>query len=212
MPTPAGLAAFALTSLVIIAVPGPSVLFVISRSLSLGRPAGLATVLGNAVGEYVLVIAVAAGIGSLVEDSILAFTVIKLAGAAYLVYLGINAIRHRRSVAKALTATSESVSTPRIVRDGFIVGVTNPKAIIFFAALLPQFVDRSAGHIPLQLLLLGCVFLAIALVSDTVWALMAGGARTWLARSPRRLELVGGAGGLAMIGIGLRLAVTGRHD
>jgi threonine/homoserine/homoserine lactone efflux protein len=99
-----------------------------------------------------------------------------------------------------------------MLRDGFVVGVTNPKAIIYFAALLPQFVDRTAGHVPLQLLLLGCIFLAIALVSDSIWALTAGLARSWLAQSPRRLELIGGIGGLAMIGIGARLAVTGRHD
>jgi threonine/homoserine/homoserine lactone efflux protein len=212
MPSTTQLIAFGLTSLVLIAIPGPSVLFVISRALSLGRPAGLATVAGNAIGEYTLVIAVAAGIGPIVEDSIAAFTIIKLAGAGYLIYLGIQALRHRRSVAEAINAGQGEASTRRILRDGFVVGVTNPKAIIFFAALLPQFVDRSAGHIPLQLLLLGCIFVAIALVSDTVWALAAGAARSWLARSPRRLEVIGGASGLAMIGIGARLALTGRHD
>jgi threonine/homoserine/homoserine lactone efflux protein len=212
MPSTAQLVAFGLTSLVLIAVPGPSVLFVISRALSLGRSAGLATVIGNSAGEYALVIAVAAGIGPLVEESIVAFTIIKLAGAAYLIYLGIQAVRHRRSVAEAINAAQTRLPTRRILRDGFIVGVTNPKAIIFFAALLPQFVDRSAGHIPLQLLLLGGVFTSIALVSDSVWALAAGATRSWLARSPRRLELVGGLGGLAMIGIGTRLAVTGQHD
>jgi threonine/homoserine/homoserine lactone efflux protein len=212
MPSTGQLFAFSLTSLILIAVPGPSVLFVISRSLSFGRRAGFATVIGNSAGEYVLVIAVAVGIGPLVEDSIVAFTAIKLVGAAYLIFLGIQALRHRRSVAAALEAGQARTSTRRILRDGFVVGVTNPKAIIYFAALLPQFVDRTAGHVPLQLLLLGCVFLAIALVSDSIWALTAGLARSWLARSPRRLELIGGIGGLAMIGIGARLAVTGRHD
>lgn len=212
MPLTAQLVAFGLTSFVLIVVPGPSVLFVISRSLSLGRPAGLATVIGNSAGEYVLVIAVAVGVGPLIENSIVALSVIKFAGAAYLIYLGIQALRHRRSIASVLNAGQGRTSTRRILRDGFVVGVTNPKGIIFFAAVLPQFVDRSAGHIPLQLLLLGCVFVAIALVSDTVWALAAGAARSWLARSPRRLELIGGAGGLAMIGIGARLAVTGRHN
>ncbi len=212
MPSTAELVAFSLTSMVLIAIPGPSVLFVISRSLSFGRRAGLATVVGNSVGEYAVVIAVAVGIGPLVEDSIVAFTAIKLVGAAYLIYLGIQALRHRRSVATALNAAQARTSTRRILRDGFVVGVTNPKTMIYFAALLPQFVDRSAGHIPFQFLLLGGIFIAIALVSDTVWALAAGAARSWLARSPRRLELIGGVGGLAMIGIGARLAVTGRHD
>jgi len=155
MPSTAELVAFSLTSMILIAIPGPSVLFVISRSLSRGRRAGLATVIGNSVGEYVLVIAVAVGIGPLVEDSIVAFTAIKLVGAGYLVYLGIQALRHRRSIATALNAGQAHTSTRRILRDGFIVGVTNPKSMIYFAALLPQFVNRSAGHVPLQLLLLG---------------------------------------------------------
>lgn len=212
MPSTAQWFAFIVTSSILIAVPGPSVLFVIGRSLSLGRPAGLTTVIGNSFGEYMLVIAVAIGLGPLVEQSIVAFTVIKFAGAAYLIYLGIQALRHRRSIAAALNAGEARIPTRRILRDGFVVGVTNPKAMIFLAALLPQFVDRSAGHLSLQLLLLGCVYVAIALVSDSVWALAAGEARSWLARSPRRLELIGGAGGLAMIGIGARLAMTGRHN
>ena len=99
-----------------------------------------------------------------------------------------------------------------MLRDGFIVGVSNPKAIVFFAAVLPQFADRSAGQVPVQLLLLGAVFMAIALVSDSMWAIIAGTARSWFARSPRRLELIGGAGGLVMIGIGASLALTGRKD
>jgi len=90
--------------------------------------------------------------------------------------------------------------------------VTNPKVIVFFAAVLPQFVDRSAGHVPLQMLLLGAIFVGIAVISDGSWAVAAGSARAWLARSPRRLELIGGTGGLAMIGIGASLAITGRRD
>jgi len=99
-----------------------------------------------------------------------------------------------------------------ILRDGFVVGVSNPKAIVFFAAVLPQFVAPSAGHVPLQMLLLGTLFVAIAVVSDAAWAVAAGTARAWIARSPRRLEWVGGAGGLVMIGIGTSLALTGGKD
>jgi threonine/homoserine/homoserine lactone efflux protein len=98
------------------------------------------------------------------------------------------------------------------VTDGFVVGLGNPKVIVFFAAVLPQFVDRSAGHVTAQLLVLGALFAGIALISDSVWAVAAGSARAWLGRSPRRLELIGGTGGLAMIGIGTALAVSGRHD
>ena len=123
-----------------------------------------------------------------------------------------QAIRHRRSLRDALEVAAQPRSFGRILRDGIVVGVSNPKVIVFFAAVLPQFVNRPAGHVPVQMLLLGSVFLAIAVVCDSSWALAAGTARAWLARSPRRLEMVGGAGGLAMIGIGASLAVTGRRD
>jgi threonine/homoserine/homoserine lactone efflux protein len=206
------LLAFALLSFVLIIVPGPNVLFVISRSLMLGRAAGVGTAAGGQVGVYLQVVAVAFGVGALVERSVAVFTVIKLAGAAYLAYLGVQAIRHRRSLRAALDVAAEPKSLSRILRDGIVVGVSNPKVIVFFAAVLPQFVNRAAGHVPEQMLLLGSVFLAIAVVCDSSWALAAGTARAWLARSPRRLEMVGGAGGLAMIGIGASLALTGRKD
>ncbi len=206
------LLAFALLSFVLIIVPGPNVLFVISRSLMLGRGAGVGTAVGGQIGVYLQVLAVAFGVGALVERSVAVFTVIKLAGAAYLVYLGVQAIRHRGSLRAALDVAAEPRSLSRILRDGIVVGVSNPKVIVFFAAVLPQFVDPSAGHVPEQMLLLGSIFLAIAVVCDSTWALAAGTARAWLARSPRRLEMVGGAGGLAMIGIGASLALTGRKD
>jgi len=203
---------FALVSCALIVVPGPNVLFVISRSLTLGRAAGVGTALGGQIGVYTQVAAVAFGVGAIVERSVAVFTVIKLAGAAYLAYLGVQALRHRRSLAAALEAKVERKTLRRILRDGFIVGATNPKAIIFFVAVLPQFADRSSGHVPVQMLLLGSVFLAIAALCDCTYAVVAGTARNWLARSPRRLELVGGTGGLVMIGIGASLAITGRHD
>ncbi len=123
-----------------------------------------------------------------------------------------QAIRHRHSLAGALDAVAEPKGLARILRDGVVVGVSNPKAIVFFAAVLPQFVNRPAGHVPAQMLLLGSVFVAIAGLSDSTWAVAAGTARAWLARSPRRLALIGGTGGLAMIGIGASLAVSGRKD
>ena len=206
------LLAFALISFALIIVPGPNVLFIISRSLMLGRTAGVGTALGGQIGVYVQVAAVAFGVGAIVERSVAVFTVLKLAGAAYLVYLGVQALRHRRELGAALTAKAEPKSIRRIVRDGFMVGVSNPKAIVFFIAVLPQFVDQSAGHVPAQMLLLGAIFVAIAVFCDGTWALVAGTARTWLARSPRRLAVVGGTGGLVMIGIGASLALTGRSD
>jgi threonine/homoserine/homoserine lactone efflux protein len=212
VPPTTHLLAFTLTAFLLIAVPGPSVLFTVSRALALGRVAGVATVAGNTAGVCVQVMAVALGIGALAERSVLVFNLIKLGGAGYLIFLGIQAIRHRRRLAEALGTRLENKSIARIVTDGFVVGLGNPKVIVFFAAVLPQFVDRAAGHVTAQLLVLGALFAGIALISDSIWAVAAGSARAWLARSPRRLELIGGTGGLAMIGIGTALAVSGRHD
>lgn len=206
------LLAFTLTSFALIAVPGPSVLFVVSRALVLGRRGALATVVGNAVGVYFQVMAVAFGIGSIVERSIAVFTVIKLAGAAYLIFLGIQAIRHRHALRDVFAESGEPKAMWRVLAEGFVVGISNPKAIVFFAAVLPQFVDARTGHVPLQMLVLGAIFLLIALASDGAWAIGAGAARSWFAKSPARLSRIGGIGGLVMIGIGARLAVTGRHD
>jgi threonine/homoserine/homoserine lactone efflux protein len=206
------LLAFTLTAFVVIVIPGPSVLFVVSRALVLGRSGALTTVVGNSLGEYVQVMAVAFGVGAIVERSIVLFTAIKLCGAAYLVYLGVQAVRHRRSLTGLTGAADIGAGRLRTLREGFVVGVANPKSIVFFAAILPQFVDSAAGALTAQLLILGAVFLLVALVSDSLWALAAGTARNWLVRSPERLRYLGGAGGLAMIGIGVRLAVSGSHD
>lgn len=208
------LLAFAVTSFVLIAMPGPSVLFTISRALTIGRRGALLTVMGNATGAYLQVVAVAFGIGAMVERSIVAFTVIKLVGAGYLVYLGVRAIRHRHSLSDAVTAArlAPRRTWRRVVADGFLVGLSNPKTIVFFVAALPHFIDRGAGQVTAQLLVLGALFPGIALISDSGWAIAAGTARNWFARSPRRLPAIGGAGGLAMIGVGTTLAVTGRKD
>ncbi|GAA2126110.1 MULTISPECIES: LysE family translocator [Arthrobacter] len=210
VPAP-NLLAFALAALVLIAVPGPSVLFVIGRTLALGRKGGLLSVAGNAGGELVQIAAVAVGVGVVLAQSLLLFSVVKFAGAAYLVYLGIQAIRHRGSGATAADPADPS-STARVLREGFIVGATNPKSIVFFVAVLPQFVDYSAGAIPVQLATLGAVFLLIALVSDSTWALAAGTARHWFARSPRRIAALSTTGGVMMIGLGGTLALTGSKN
>lgn len=212
MPPTSHLLAFTVTAWLLIAVPGPSVLFTVSRAIALGRGAGVATVVGNTAGAFVQAVAVAFGIGPLVERSELLFTILKLAGAGYLIFLGVQAIRHRDSLGEALSATVERKTTARIVGDGFTVGATNPKVIVFFAAILPQFTDPGAGHVPVQIVVLGAVFAGVALLSDSAWALAAGTARAWFTRSKRRLEIVGGASGLVMVGIGLRLALTGRRD
>ncbi|MBT2537387.1 LysE family translocator [Arthrobacter sp. ISL-69] len=202
---------FALAAAVLIAVPGPSVLFVIGRSLALGRKGGLLSVLGNALGMIPQIVAVALGVGVALAQSVLLFTIVKFAGAAYLVFLGIQAIRHR---GRSTTAAdpSRSASTFRVLREGFIVGATNPKSLVFFVAVLPQFVEYTSGAIPLQLAILGAVFLLIALVSDSIWALVAGTARQWFARSPTRISRLSTTGGAMMIALGGTLALTGTKN
>ena len=206
VPVP-NLLGFALASALLIAIPGPSVLFVIGRSLALGRRGGLLSVVGNASGMVPQIVAVALGVGTVVAQSIVLFTIIKLVGAAYLVYLGIQAIRHRnRHTTLAVDTTPKSAW--RLLGEGFLVGITNPKSIVFFVAVLPQFVDYHAGSIPLQLAELGLVFIVLALAMDSIWALAAGTARTWFARSPKRLSRLGATGGVMMIGLGGTVAFT----
>ena len=208
--SPQHVLAFALVAFALIVIPGPSVLFVIGPSLALGKRSALETVLGNAAGQYVQLTAVALGVGAIVQRSVAIFTAVKLVGAAYLVYLGVRAIRNRRSLATMLDSDRPVPSRRRILREGFLVGVTNPKSLAFFVAVLPQFVDPSAGPVFVQLMLLGLVWVAVAIASDSTWALVAGQARSWLGSSPRRLEVIGGTGGVLIIGLGLSLALTGR--
>ena len=202
--------AFGLTALVVIAIPGPSVVFVIGRALAYGRSVALATVLGNALGFLTTVVLVAVGLGVVVQESALVFVALKFAGAAYLVWLGVEAVRRRREF---LTGDSGLVGTTmgpaRALRQGYVVGISNPKGYLLFAAVLPQFVHRADGQVQLQMALLGLIAVAIGVLSDALWALAASQLRAWFARSPRRGEAMGAAGGLSMIGVGLALALTG---
>ncbi|MFI5503298.1 LysE family translocator [Nocardia asteroides] len=210
----AHLASFAGLAFLLVVVPGPSVLFTISRALTVGRRAAVLTVVGNSAGVYVQVIAVAVGLGTLVATSVAVFTAVKLIGAGYLVYLGVQAIRHRGDLAAALRPgnVAAGYSTLAVLRDGFVVGFANPKTIVFLAALLPQFVDPARGGVPQQMLVLGICIPLFGLIFDTLWALAADSVRGWLARTPRRMAAVGGTGGLVMIGLGTSLAFTGGKD
>jgi threonine/homoserine/homoserine lactone efflux protein len=203
---------FTLVALVLIVVPGPGVLFIVGRALSHGRRTAVATATGHAAGNYVVAACVAFGLGALLQRSAEVFTAVKLAGALYLVFLGVQAIRHRHSLAVAMSAEADTREGWRALRDGVVVGMTNPKAYILFGAILPQFINRSAGHVPAQMLALALISVCMGLVSDCAWGVAASAVRTWFARSPRRFAFVGGAGGLAMIGVGVTIALTGRTD
>lgn len=206
------LPAFLLTIYVLILVPGPSVLFVVSRGVALGRRAALATVFGNTGGLALQGTLVCLGLGSLLAKSDAVFTTLKLIGAAYLIILGIRTIRDRGHLAGALGGLDmEPRGVGRILREGFVVGSTNPKGLLIFTAVLPQFIEPARGHATLQLATLAAICCVVAILSDGTWALASGTARQWLGRSPRRLRAMSAGGGITMMALGVALALTGRR-
>jgi threonine/homoserine/homoserine lactone efflux protein len=209
MPTSNQWLAFLIASILFIQVPGPSLLFTIGRALTVGRRDALLSVVGNGLGVTSQVLCVAVGLGAVVAASATAYTVLKICGAAYVVYLGVQAIRHRADARVALdNATRTPATSGRSLRTGFIVGSTNPKTIVFFLAFLPQFINDEAGHAGAQLGLLGLVFGAMAIASDSCWALAASRARDWFASRPKRLDTLGATGGVMMIALGATMAAS----
>ena len=200
MPSSSQWIAFLVASILFIQVPGPSLLFTIGRALTVGRREALLSVVGNAIGVTAQVALVALGLGAVVAASATAYTAIKLLGAAYVIWLGVQAIRHRSDARRAMSDAAP-VRRGHPVRIGFTVGVTNPKTIVFFVAFLPQFTD-PAGPVALQTMALGLVFGVLAVASDSIWALAAGAARSWFARRPARLDALSATGGTMMIGLG----------
>ncbi|MBM9459536.1 LysE family translocator [Nocardioides sp. zg-536] len=203
---------FGIAALVVIVIPGPSVVFVVGRAVAYGQRVALATVLGNTLGLFVVMALVCAGLGVVLAESAVVFTVLKLAGAAYLVYLGVQALRHRHDLRFGDAGAAGPLPAATAVRQGFWVGVSNPKGFMIFAAMLPPFVDTGAGAaVPLQMFVLGLLAVLVGLVCDTAWGLAAGRARDWFVASERRGSVLGGLGGTSMIGLGVGLAFTGRH-
>ncbi len=206
------LVAFVIVAALITVAPGPDMALVLRNALTNGRSSIVPTAAGVCLGLLVWGAASSIGVAAVLAANAQLFHALRLAGAVYLVFLGVQAIRHRRSVLSDLASGVERAGSRRAFRDGFVVGVSNPKSIILFAAILPQFVNRSDAAATPQLLVLGFMAVAIALVSDTVWAVVSGSVRAWISRSPRSLAALRGTGGLVMLGLGLRLAVTGRRD
>lgn len=202
-------AAFLLTSIVVIVVPGPGVLFVIGRALALGTRAALLSVLGGAAGVGLQIVSVAFGVGVAIAQSELLFTALKIAGALVLVWLGVQSIRHRNDFGEE----ELDPVTPRartIVRESVVVGITNPKTIVFFVAALPQAVVPGGADPIVQMLLLGAIFLVIGIVSDGLYGVAAGTAREWFASNRGRIAAVRAAGGGALIALGLVMAFAAR--
>jgi len=201
---PTRITEYLIAAIIIIIAPGPSILFVIARAVSWGRKISVLTVAGNVTGSFVLSTLVALGLGPILQRWHIAYVAVQWGGGLYLIYLGIEAIRQR--AVHAADMTNQGPVAPSIrksIRDGFWVGVLNPKAIVFFAAVLPQFVDIDGGHVTSQLIFMGLVFCVLAFISDGSWGLLAGTARAWLATDNRRLERLRGFGGTIMIILGL---------
>jgi len=205
----AHLTQFFVASILIIMVPGPSVLFTLARGVAWGRGVAVLSVLGNSLGTLLLSLVVAVGLGPLLSHSKALSIVLQIAGGCYLLYLGVEALRHRHEHAQAMTRREATRPSPtRIVRQGFVVGVLNPKSLVFFAAVFPHFVNRSQGRITAQLVVFGLIFSVMAFCSDGTWGLIAGTAREWLSGSPARLVTLRSIGGCVMCALGVVIIAT----
>lgn len=201
---PARYPEYLVAAMIIILAPGPSVLFVIARAIAWGRATAVATVAGNVTGAFVLSLMVAFGLGPILQRSELAFIAVQLLGGLYLVYLGIEAIKHSQIAAKDIVSQVDGrPSILRSIKDGFWVGALNPKVLVFFAAILPQFVDKNSNSITSQLVLMGATFAFLAFFSDGAWGLIAGTVRQWIATTPSRLITMRRIGGVVMILLGV---------
>jgi len=210
MPDLAHLPLFVLASAVLLVTPGPAVLYILARSVDQGRRAGLVSVCAIEVGNFMHVIAATLGLSALLLSSALAFTIVKYLGAAYLVYLGLRKIFSRQEVQATVSSQPQSLS--RIFSQGVLVATLNPKTALFFVAFLPQFVDPTQGTIALQMLVLGCLFVMMAVISDSIYALLAGTVGHWLKGSRSTLRAERYVIGSVYIGLGVTAALTGTRQ
>ena len=201
--------AFLIASFVLAVTPGPGVFYIVTRSLLQGRRFGLASVAGVALGNFGNAVGAAVGLAALFAISSLAFTIVKYAGALYLVWLGVRALRTPADVVMR-SAVAPARLVP-IFRDGFVVALLNPKTAVFFAAFLPQFVSATTDPLP-QSIALGAVFVAMALVTDTVYAAAAGAAAPLLLRAQGVRALGRYLTGGAFIGLGVFTALSGARS
>ena len=182
---PAPLAIFITATLALLLVPGPAVLYVVARSLEQGRTAGFVSTLGIGLASVAHVVFAALGLSALLMQSALAFSVVKYLGAAYLIYLGIRTLTSKAQASR--TQAVQTMKYSQIFSQGFIVNLLNPKTALFFLAFLPQFVDPARGSVVLQIILLGMIFVGLAILSDSLYAFVAGTARQLLSGTARQL-------------------------
>ncbi|HVO21514.1 MAG TPA: LysE family translocator [Anaeromyxobacter sp.] len=208
LPDPTRLALFAGASLVLLVMPGPAVLYITARSMSEGLEAGLVSVLAVETGNALLALAAALGLAALLSSSALAFSAVRLLGAAYLVFLGVRKIASRSQDGPAARSGPARTSLQRVYLQGVVVAALNPKTALFFLAFLPQFADPARGRVTAQMLLLGAAFVGMALVSDGAYALVAGTVGRWLWRHPRLLGGERYLSGAVYVGLGVFAALS----
>jgi len=209
VPEASTLLVFAAAGTLLIVVPGPNLLFIITRSITEGRRAGLVCGLGVETGTLVHVAAATIGLSALLASSAVAFTVVKYAGAAYLIYLGIRAFRRREPPIAVEAGPPQSLVTS--FRQGLLVQILNPKVALFFLAFLPQFVDPARGPAWSQILVLGALLAGLGLVSDSLYALAAARAGGWLRRHPRVRSRERYLSGTVYVGLGVGAALSGEN-
>ena len=200
MPSTSNLIGFLLLAIVIIVVPGPSVLFAIGRALVLGTRLAVLSVFGNALGVGLQIIVVALGLGVVIQQSPPVFFALKIIGALMIFYLGVKAFLDRR---KLDVADDQNSSSKTVLRQSVVVGISNAKTFVFFVAALPSFVSPADGNPTVQMLVLGLIFSVIGIASDMVYAISAGRARDWLSTSQKRIEIFRGSGGIALALLGI---------
>ena len=206
MPSLSTYAVFVVTCLALLAIPGPAVLYIVSRSIDQGRTAGLLSVLGVTTGTLVHITAAAIGLSSLVLASTVAFDAVRYAGAAYLVFLGVRRLLTRHADAVLEERTPRSLR--RLYTQGLVVNLLNPKTIVFIFAFIPQFVDVNAGHVGAQIFLLGLTLAGLGLMSDSLYAIVAGSIADRLRGSRAVAGFERWFGGGILVGLGLAAAVV----
>ena len=212
LPPPHELLLFFTAAAILLATPGPAVLYIVTRSVDQGLRAGLASSSGIATGGLVHVFAAVAGLSALLASSAAAYSVVKYAGAVYLIYLGIRKLREKTATPEEI-GDKQPASLRRIYSQGVLVQILNPKSAIFFLAFLPQFVTPARGSVPLQLFALGMLFTVMGFLSDSTWALTSAPAAAWLKGNNAFLRHQKTVSGTVYIGLGLATAVTGpRHN
>jgi threonine/homoserine/homoserine lactone efflux protein len=208
VPSSQNLLLFAGAAIVLLLIPGPAVLYIVARSVAQGRTAGLVSVLGIHAATLIHVSAAALGLSVLLLSSALAFSIVKYAGAAYLIWLGLRKIFGPPEAA-GTNGELPRYSQARLFRDGFVVNLLNPKTALFFFAFLPQFVDVGRGHVAMQITLLGLLFALLGFITDGAWALLASTAGDWLKRSRGYVKFERYGSGVLFIGLGVVAAFAG---